>query len=339
MSKQFSIIIPVYNVARYLRECLDSVLAQTFGDWEAICVDDGSTDGSAVILDEYAAKDARFRVIHQANAGVSAARNAALDAAKGEIVCFCDADDKLNAQWFENAAGIFKAKDPDVVRLRAKYWHVDGTVQKDEHDIADVALNAQDEIVEWAWANLLTRGWSWLLFVKRSVLEDVRFPLDLKIREDTLFVLRLMMRAKSFVQGGFDGYFYRWHGGSAYNGRRTIGEASQFPVEFLSVWNEACAIASKLKKSVCRQEASRMVVSSFVEWLQRCDRSEWRDDSLFRDGFKKAHAGGLLGWKSAKGRWSLPLHVFLIFGSLSAFYCTQRLFETASRIKRKLLGR
>ena len=72
MKPFFSVIIPVYNVAPYLRECLDSVLKQTFTDWEAICVDDGSTDESGAILDEYAAKDKRFRVIHQANAGVSA---------------------------------------------------------------------------------------------------------------------------------------------------------------------------------------------------------------------------------------------------------------------------
>ena len=69
MSPKFSIIIPVYNVAPYLRECFDSVLAQTFTNWEAICVDDGSTDGSGEILDEYAARDGRFRVIHQKNAG------------------------------------------------------------------------------------------------------------------------------------------------------------------------------------------------------------------------------------------------------------------------------
>lgn len=75
----FSIIIPVYNVAPYLRECLDSVLAQTFTDWECLCVADGSTDDSGIILDEYAQKDPRFRVFHKKNGGVSAARNLALD--------------------------------------------------------------------------------------------------------------------------------------------------------------------------------------------------------------------------------------------------------------------
>ncbi len=95
----FSIIIPVYNVASYLRQCLDSVLNQTFDDWEAICVNDGSTDGSAAILDEYAATDGRFRIITQSNGGLSAARNAGLKIAQGEYVLFLDSDD-----WLEHIA-------------------------------------------------------------------------------------------------------------------------------------------------------------------------------------------------------------------------------------------
>ena len=91
MKPFFSIAIPVCNVAPYLREC--SVLAQSFPEWEAVCVDDGSTDGSGAILDEYQARDPRFRVIRQANAGVSAARNVALDVASGEYVTFLDGDD------------------------------------------------------------------------------------------------------------------------------------------------------------------------------------------------------------------------------------------------------
>ncbi len=91
----FSLIIPVYNVEKYLRECLESVLCQTYGDWEAICINDGSTDGSATILEEYAAKDSRFKVISQANGGLSAARNSGLEAASGDYVLFLDSDDYL----------------------------------------------------------------------------------------------------------------------------------------------------------------------------------------------------------------------------------------------------
>ena len=91
----FSVIIPVYNVESYLRECLDSMLAQTCGDWEAVCVDDGSTDGSGAILSDYASRDSRFRVVAQPNGGLSAARNTGLDHAQGDCILFLDSDDWL----------------------------------------------------------------------------------------------------------------------------------------------------------------------------------------------------------------------------------------------------
>lgn len=91
----FSLIIPVYNVEKYLKECLESVLCQTYEDWEAICINDGSTDGSATILEEYAAKDSRFKVISQSNGGLSVARNSGLEAASGDYVLFLDSDDYL----------------------------------------------------------------------------------------------------------------------------------------------------------------------------------------------------------------------------------------------------
>lgn len=100
MDKVFiSIIVPVYNVENYLRECLDSISKLKTVTWEAILVDDGSTDTSGQICDEYAKQDSRFRVIHQKNAGVSAARNAGLDAAKGEWVWFVDSDDSINPDF------------------------------------------------------------------------------------------------------------------------------------------------------------------------------------------------------------------------------------------------
>lgn len=99
---RFSIIIPVYNVETYLRECLDSVLAQTFTDWGAVCVDDGSTDGSAAILDDYASHDSRFHVVTQPNGGLSAARNTGLDHAQGDYILFLDSDDWLEPSALES---------------------------------------------------------------------------------------------------------------------------------------------------------------------------------------------------------------------------------------------
>lgn len=97
---KISCIVPVYNVEKYLRRCVDSILAQTFTDFELILVDDGSPDGCPAICDEYAEKDSRVRVIHQENKGVSAARNAGLDMARGEYVCFVDGDDEVSEILF-----------------------------------------------------------------------------------------------------------------------------------------------------------------------------------------------------------------------------------------------
>lgn len=98
---KLSVIIPVYNCERYLKECLDSIRAQTFKDFEAICVDDGSTDSTAAILEEFAALDPRFKVIHQPNGGQGKARNTGLDNAKGDYIAFVDADDWVEPNYFE----------------------------------------------------------------------------------------------------------------------------------------------------------------------------------------------------------------------------------------------
>lgn len=98
---EISIIVPIFNVGRYLRMCLDSIRAQSFKDWECILVDDGSTDGSPSICDEYVAIDSRFKVIHKPNGGVSSARNAGLRAASGEFIGFVDPDDWIEPEMYQ----------------------------------------------------------------------------------------------------------------------------------------------------------------------------------------------------------------------------------------------
>jgi len=107
----FSLIVPVYNVEKYLRGCLDSVLHQSFTAWEVICVNDGATDGSAQIIEQYAAEDSRISVITEANAGLSAARNTGMDAACGEYILFLDSDDWLEPDALEILAQNISGED------------------------------------------------------------------------------------------------------------------------------------------------------------------------------------------------------------------------------------
>ena len=110
-----SVIIPVYNTERYLRRCLDSIARQTYTDWEALCVNDGSTDGSPAILREYASRDSRFRIISKPNGGLSDARNAGIAAAAGEYLNFVDSDDLIHPQTFEIALALAKRDGSDIV--------------------------------------------------------------------------------------------------------------------------------------------------------------------------------------------------------------------------------
>lgn len=119
----FSLIIPCYNVEAFLAECLDSVLAQSFSDWEAICVDDGSMDGSGAIAEDYAKRDARFHVVHQTNGGLSAARNTGLSYARGDYVLFLDSDDVLIPEALAVLAWQIEEHHPEVLTFNAELWY------------------------------------------------------------------------------------------------------------------------------------------------------------------------------------------------------------------------
>ena len=114
MKPKISIIIPMWGVEKYLRRCLDSVQNQTFKEWQAICVDDGSPDKSGVIAEEYAAKDSRFVVVHKENGGLSDARNAGLPYAKGDYIMYLDSDDFIHPQTMEIAYRAIKDNKSDI---------------------------------------------------------------------------------------------------------------------------------------------------------------------------------------------------------------------------------
>lgn len=128
-SSILSFIIPVYNVASYLRKCVDSLLAQDYDDYEIILVDDGSTDGSGKICDEYAEKHDNIRVIHQHNAGLSAARNSGIKMAKGEYICFVDSDDYWQPNVLASLMAQIQREQLDVFRFDYQNVRVDSVGQ------------------------------------------------------------------------------------------------------------------------------------------------------------------------------------------------------------------
>lgn len=275
----FSIIIPVYNVAPYLRECLDSVLAQTFSDWEAICVDDGSTDGSGAILDEYVARDKRFRVIHQKNAGVSAARNLALDRSNGEYVCFLDADDLVLKDWLSNIYSVAsKCTSVDWVRTWHQYLLDSGklVVSDDKHFAYEKiwCSNDKNAIATDAWWRFSRKGMLCINVYKRSCVANIRFNVRLSKREDTCFCAAVLKNVSSFICIGDISYLYRQHASSASHKSQPFKELFCASKIMSELWYETCLDRCAITANFVQNY--RLVVNSNAE-ISEIEWAEFRD--------------------------------------------------------------
>lgn len=195
-----SVVIPVCNIERHLRQCLDSVAAQTLDDLEIICVDDGSTDTSPLILEEYAARDSRFRIITQANSGPGAARNAGLEQTKGEFLIFLDSDDWFEPDFLELMARKAEQTEADVTICRSVEFDTDGGRELPSdwmlkiHRLPGEAFRPED-ISEHMFQ--FTYGWPWDKLYRTSMIrqEQLRFP-ALRNSEDLAFVFPSLLAAR-----------------------------------------------------------------------------------------------------------------------------------------------
>lgn len=187
-----SVIIPVYNSEKYLEKCLDSVLAQTFTDFEVLLINDGSADESGNICDDYAQKDSRIRVFHKHNGGVSAARNLGLNNAKGEWICFMDSDDYLNANYLKALLDSVKNNDSlDLAIHGFKRISKKGEtiITFGNHIVrADDYHNLFDKIEVFKY------GYPFSKFYKRDLITQhgIRFPENYSFAEDLSFFLNYL---------------------------------------------------------------------------------------------------------------------------------------------------
>lgn len=195
----FSIVVPVYNVAPYLSACLDSLLAQTYTDFEVLLVNDGSTDISGVLCDGYAARDPRFTVIHQQNGGLSRARNSGIDRARGDILLFLDSDDYYREPTFlASLAEIIKEQSPDVVVFNSQKVAEDGERILSSPYFAEPTAEDGLSLDTLCDKGLLT-ACAWNKAVKASFFKDgaLLFLPDIT-SEDMDWCLRLALTAERF---------------------------------------------------------------------------------------------------------------------------------------------
>ena len=214
-----SIIVPVYDVERYLPKCIDSILAQTLTDFELILVEDGSPDNCPALCDAAAAKDARIRVIHQKNGGLSAARNAGLDAARGAWIGFVDSDDYIAPEMYEVLYQAVQSTGADLALC--DYAEVDeaGAPCQSMHvSLSEGELTGQ-ELLKRASGLMVQLAWNKLY--RRAIFTQLRYP-EGKLNEDLFLIPEVCLQIQKAVVVPKALYYYVQRGGSIMNESKTL---------------------------------------------------------------------------------------------------------------------
>ena len=207
-----SVIVPIYNVEKYLRTCVDSILTQSYSALEIILVDDGSTDSCPQICDQYAQQDPRIRVIHQKNAGLSAARNAGIDICRGEYLTFIDSDDFIHERLVELLLNACLSNDADIAVGDLERVPEDSSCDRCHASLPSPAVrcitgrDANFMIYDMSsWVRIIT---AWGKLFHRSLFEQVRFPV-VRLHEDEALLYKLLYCAKRIALYDCPLYFYR----------------------------------------------------------------------------------------------------------------------------------
>ncbi|MBP5343643.1 MAG: glycosyltransferase family 2 protein [Alphaproteobacteria bacterium] len=283
---KISVLIPVYNVQNYLAECLDSVLAQDFQDWEAICVNDGSTDNCATILSDYANKDARFKVISQFNQGLSAARNAALDIAIGDWVIFLDSDDMLAPNALSRLYHVAQESNQPVI-VSTSF----GIIGQN-----NLTRNTSYQVCQPALELLLKnpKGYSSACgkLYRSDILKEHRFIPGIYF-EDWPFIVTLFANISGFANIDDKLYLYRQTNGSIVRSAFSIHKIDSY-IKGMEFVNEQLANTPLLALAQKRCSIA----------MRMCINKTWRDKEHRKSlapylvtQVKMAHEKGYFSWK------------------------------------------
>ena len=209
MEELISVIVPIYNVEKYLNKCIESIINQSYSNLEIILVDDGSKDSSGIMCDSYILKDKRIKVIHKENGGLSDARNVGLDKAKGEYIVFIDSDDWIDEKMIEILYNIVKKNNSDI-SICDYFLAYNEEIQTQKEDIEVINLSnieALKKIYDKDLGVCMIVAWN-KLYKRNLFKDDIRYPYG-KIHEDEFTTYKLLYKAEKISYTNQKMYYYR----------------------------------------------------------------------------------------------------------------------------------
>ncbi|EOO15546.1 glycosyltransferase family 2 protein [Bacillus cereus] len=241
MNPKISIIVPVYKVEQYIHKCIDSILMQTFEDFELILVDDGSPDTCGEICDRYADKDIRIKVIHKENGGVSSARNAGLEIAKGDYIGFVDSDDWIEPDMYELLYGMCAEHRCDVAICSSQIYYSNKIVISSNHPFI---IHDRNTAMKTMLEGKLYDEVVWTKLFKRNLLEDIKFPVGMSY-EDTAFTYKVIHKCKKVCFIGEPKYHYIKRDNSMMD--RAVKEVK---IDSVLIYDEMCKFMERYYKEL-----------------------------------------------------------------------------------------
>lgn len=279
MNDLITVIIPAYNAEKYITACVESVVAQTYANLEIIIVNDGSTDQTGKLLDKLAMKDLRIKVIHQKNQGVSVARNAGWAIAQGNCIGFVDADDVVHRDMYEFLYHNLKKYDADISHCGFELVKADETIKF--HDTGIILVQNSVDAIRELLTGIKVEPSACTKLYKRSVLEKVFFPTDIKINEDLLFNIEAFKNAEKIVFEDRTKYRYTYNPVSASRSSLTVEKVQNI-----------YEVANRIKKMLTERELADAVNRFYTSKLL-INLKSLKTENLFSSELAEMHRNEL----------------------------------------------
>lgn len=262
---EISVIVPVYNVEKYVEQCIKSIVNQTFKNFELIIVDDGSTDNSGKLCDNFAENDYRIHVIHTENRGVAAARNKGLDIAIGEFICFVDSDDYVQNNYLAYMYGQIRNSDYDFVSCTANFVNENSfLLQRNSYDTKKMIIDSN--IIKTYMTTNYIEDVAWNKLYKRDVWENLRYLENVNY-EDTEIIIRLLKRCRKILFTNEYLYNYRIRAGSILNYNGYDINKKKYSEKNLDLFMVYESRAAQLRETEWETECYRMILILAGDYL------------------------------------------------------------------------